>query len=131
YASPGDEEIASVGPIDPEIGILRVDRAGNGQPLALVYNFACHPIMGIPSGGNSADLSGFASNVIEANLGDGSAMALFVQGCGGDINPVLYKSVTQPRDAEPLGTRLGLSVLEAAGKIETKRDAEVGIENRI
>ncbi|MDF1740750.1 MAG: hypothetical protein P1U86_16440 [Verrucomicrobiales bacterium] len=120
YALPNDEEVASVGPIDPEIGILRIDRMEDGEPLALVYNFACHPIMGIPSGGNTADLSGFASNVIERNLGDGKAMALFVQGCGGDINPVLYKSVTQPRDGEPLGTRLGLSVLEAARRIETQ-----------
>ncbi len=131
YALPDDEEIASVGPIDPEIGILRIDRIDTGQPLAILYNFACHPIMGIPSGGNSADLSGFASNVIEANIGDGSAMALFVQGCGGDINPVLYKSVTRPRDAEPLGTRLGLGVLEAARRIETKADATLGIESQV
>ena len=131
YALPDDEEIASVGPIDPEIGILRVDRTDTGQPLAILYNFACHPIMGIPSGGNTADLSGFASNVIEANLGDGSAMAFFVQGCGGDINPVLYKSVTQPRDAEPLGTRLGLSVLKAARNIETNSDVTLGVENQV
>jgi len=130
YALPNDDEVASVGPIDPEIGMLRIDRIDNGQPLALVYNFACHPIMGIPSGGNTADLSGFASNVIEANLGDGSAMALFVQGCGGDINPVLYKSVTQPRDGEPLGIRLGLSALEAARKIETGNESGLSIESR-
>lgn len=130
YALPNDDEIASVGPIDPEIGILRLDRIDTGQPLALIYNFACHPIMGIPSGGNTADLSGFASNAIEANLGDGSAMALFVQGCGGDINPVLYKSVTQPRDAEPLGTCLGLSVLEAAREIETGAERELNVNNQ-
>lgn len=130
YALPNDEEVASVGPIDPEIGILRVDRLDNGQPLALVYNFACHPIMGIPSGGNTADLSGFASNVIEQNLGDGNATALFVQGCGGDINPVLYKSVTQPRDGKPLGTRLGMSVLEAARRIETQSGGGLTVQAR-
>jgi hypothetical protein len=82
----------------------------------VVYNFACHPIMGVPSGGNTADLVGFASRVIEDNLG-GGAVALFVQGCGGDINPIGYKAIHQPRDAEPLGNLLGLSVLRAVRKI--------------
>jgi hypothetical protein len=118
YSLPQDEEVAEVGPIDPQIGILRLDRK-DGRTLAVVYNFACHPIMGIPNGGNTADLAGFASKVIEDNLSDG-AIALFVQGCAGDINPVLYKDVNQPHDAERLGDMLGLSVLRAVKKIQTQ-----------
>lgn len=114
YALPPDEEIAQVGPIDPDIGILKLDRK-DGQTLAVVYNFACHPIMGLPTGDNTADIIGFASRVIEENLG--GAIALFVQGCAGDINPVLYKDVNQPRNAEPLGNLLGLSVLKAVRHI--------------
>jgi hypothetical protein len=121
YSLPPDEEVAAVGPVDPQIGILRIDRE-NGQPLAVVYNFAVHPIQGVPSGANTADLVGFASQVIEDNLG-GGAMALFLQGCGGDINPVLYKDVEHPRDAGPLGTMLGLSALKAIRQIETKPQA--------
>ena len=64
----------------------------DGRPLAVVYNFACHPIMNPPSKGNSADYPGYASQVIETALGDGTT-ALFVQGCGGDVNPVRYKEV--------------------------------------
>jgi hypothetical protein len=116
YAMPPDDMVAEVGPIDPQIGILRLDQM-NGQTLAVVYNFACHPIMGVPNGGNTADLVGFASKVIEDNLSDGT-IALFVQGCGGDINPVGYKEVHQPRNAEPLGNRLGLSALQAIKKIK-------------
>lgn len=127
YALPESEDVAAVGPIDPEIGILRLDRVDNGEPLALIYNFACHPIQGIPSGGNTADITGFASNVIEENLGDGTAMALFLQGCGGDINPVIYKPVNQPRDGEPLGVQLGLSTLKAAREIETIAEAPLRI----
>jgi hypothetical protein len=115
YSMPADEEVAEVGPIDPRIGVLRLDKQ-DGQTLAVVYHFACHPIMGVPNGGNTADLVGFASRVIENNLSDGT-IALFVQGCGGDVNPVGYKAIHQPRDAEPLGNRLGLSVLEAVRKI--------------
>ncbi|MCB1093799.1 MAG: hypothetical protein KDL87_19820, partial [Verrucomicrobiae bacterium] len=70
YSMPPDDLVESVGPIDPEIGLLRLDRADSGQPLALVYNFAMHPIQGVPSGGNTADITGFSSRVIEENLGD-------------------------------------------------------------
>src|SRR5258707_880105 len=115
YSLPPDEEVAGVGPVDPEIGLLRLDRQ-DGRTLAVVYNFACHPIMGVPSGGNTADMVGFASRVVENNLSDGT-IALFVQGCGGDINPVGYKDIHRPRDAEPLGNLLGLSVLQAVRKI--------------
>ena len=117
YSLPPDDEVAEVGPIDPEIGVLRLDRRTAGT-LAVVYNFACHPIQGVPGGGNTADITGFASQVIEDNLSDG-AVALFLQGCGGDINPVVYKDVDHPRSAEPLGNMLGLSTLQAVRSDET------------
>lgn len=128
YAMPRDEDVASVGPIDPQIGLLRLDRE-DGRPLAVLYHFACHPIMNPPSKGNSADYPGFASKVIEESLGDG-AVAFFIQGCAGDINPVRYKEVNRPADAEPLGTMLGASVLAASRQIETKVDGELKVSNK-
>lgn len=127
YSMPADSEVAEVGPVDPEIGILRLDRQ-NGHPLAIVYNFACHPIQGVPNGGNTADVTGFASQVIEESFGDGT-VALFLQGCGGDINPVQYKAVNHPRDAEPLGNLLGLSTMKAAKKIHPGGKAEFRVIN--
>ena len=121
---PPDEEVAGVGPMDPEIGILRIDRT-DGRPLAVVYNFACHPYLGVPRGGVTADYPGFASKAIEEQLGQG-AMALFLQGPGGDITQVLYKDVNRPRDAEPQGTMLGLSTLKALRDIRTK-DANLSV----
>ncbi len=121
YSMPPDDEVVEVGPVDPEIGILKLDRL-DGRTLAVVYNFAVHPIQGVPNGGNTADIIGFASKVIEDNLSDGT-LALFLQGCGGDINPILYKDVDHPRSAEPLGNMLGLSTLQAVRKIEC-RDSE-------
>lgn len=119
YSMPRDEDVVSTGPIDPQIGLLRLDRA-DGTPFAVVYQFACHPIMNPPSKGSSADYPGFASKVIEEATG---AMAFFVQGCGGDINPVHYKEVSRPADAEPLGTMLGASVLAAIRRFEPQGDA--------
>lgn len=127
YSMPADEDVAAVGPIDPEIGILRIDHVDR-RPLALVYNFAVHPIQGVPGRGNTADMTGFASIVIEENLGE-DVVALFVQGCAGDINPANYKAVNQLRDAEPLGNLLGLSALRAARQIKTAEDAELAMVN--
>ena len=131
YSMPADEEVAEVGPVDPEIGILRLDRADGpkvGQTLAVVYNFALHPIQGVPNGGNTADVTGFASKVIEDNLSEGT-IVLFVQGCGGDINPVMYKDVEHPRSAEPLGNMLGLSTLRGLKKVQCKSDERLRVIN--
>lgn len=125
YSLPRDEDVASVGPIDPQVGLVRIDRE-DGRPLAVIYNFACHPIMNPPGKGNSADYPGFASAMIEDSLGDG-ALAFFVQGCGGDINPLRYKEVNQPPDAEPLGNLLGLTVLRAVRQIKTQSDAPLAV----
>lgn len=121
YPLPPDREIAAVGPIDPQIGILRLDRL-DGRPLAVVSVFACHPIMNPPSRGSSADFPGVAANVVEAALGDG-ATAFFVQGCGGDINPIRYTETGRPADAEPLGEMFAGSVLAAARRIDARPDA--------
>jgi hypothetical protein len=127
YSLPPDEEVVDVGPIDPQIGLLRLDKS-DGQTLAVVYNFACHPIMGLPNGENTADIIGFASKVIENNLSEGT-IAVFLQGCGGDINPVGYKDAHQPRSAEPLGNMLGLSALQGLRKIKPRETGPLKIIN--
>lgn len=127
YSMPRDEDVIGIGPVDPEIGLLRLDRK-DGSTLAVVYNFACHPIQGVPGKGNTADFPAFASRVVEENVGR-DAMAFFVQGCAGDINPVVYKDVYSPRDSEPFGTMLGLSVLRGLKTIEMSDSAELKIMN--
>ncbi|MEO8268376.1 MAG: hypothetical protein ABI557_01575, partial [Aureliella sp.] len=127
YSLPPNDEVIELGPIDPEIGLIRFDRLDGGI-FAVVYNFACHPIQGVPSGGNTADLVGFASRAIEESLG-GGCTAFFLQGCAGDINPVNYKQTHVSRDAQPLGNRLGLSVLRSIQKIVPKPDSRLVIRN--
>jgi hypothetical protein len=68
--------------------------------------------------------------VIEDNTSEGT-IALFLQGCGGDINPVRYKDGNNPRDAEPLGNMLGLSTLQAVRKIATKQDDRLTVINEV
>lgn len=115
YSLPPDEEIESIGPIDPDVTVLKVVSLNN-KVQGLIYHFACHPIQGTPTGGNTADITGYASRVIEEQMGP-DAVALFLQGCGGDINPLGYKEYGQPRDAERLGNLLALTVLKTVRDI--------------
>lgn len=129
YSMPWDDEVTGIGPVDPEIGLLQLNRA-DGTPLAVVYNFACHPIHGVPSGVSTADFPGYASAVIEETLGHG-VLAFFVQGCAGDINPATYKDVAAPHDCEPFGNMLGLNVLRGLRTITTfSADAGLKARNR-
>lgn len=114
---PPDELVESVGPMDPEIGVLRFDRT-DGRPLAVVYNFASHLLFGNPKGSVTANFIGVASKVIEDTLGHG-AMAIFLQGAAGDVIDVLFKDFHRPRDIEPLGHLLAVSTLDAVRRIET------------
>ena len=114
---PPDEDIAGVGPIDPDIGVLRVDRL-DGTPLAVVYNFACHLLFGDALGSITANFVGIASGMIESTLGH-NATAFFLQGAAGDIMDIHFKNFWQPRDIEPLGEQLGRSVLKAVREIRT------------
>ena len=122
---PPDEEVAGIGPVDPEIGILRLDKK-NGEPLAVVYNFAVHPYQGVPDKSLTADVPAFSSRVIESNLPSG-AMAIFLQGCLGDISTILYKDVNSPKDAEILGNMLGLSTLKSLKSIKTSKNSELKV----
>ncbi len=74
--SPADADVIGMGPLDPQIGLLRVDTLA-GKPLAVVYNFAGHAYGGVPGGGVTADFPGFASRVIEKAWP--GAVALFLQ----------------------------------------------------
>lgn len=123
YPCPPNDKVAELGPVDYEIGIIRIDRY-DGNPLAVVYNFACHPLIGVPGGGITAGYPGFASKVIEENL-DG-ATAIFLQGAAGDVCELLYKDVNAPRNCETGGMLLGLSTLNALKDIKTG-DAKLGI----
>lgn len=75
-----------LGPVDPRVAVLRIDGV-NGNPLAAVLNYACHPVsLGSKCTDISADFPGTARRLIEEETG---AMCLFLQGAAGNINPLL------------------------------------------
>jgi hypothetical protein len=117
--SPPDDEIEGYGPVDHEIGILRIDRL-DGTPLAVVYNFACHLLFGDAGGSITANFPAYASKYLEDKLGHG-CMAFFIQGAAGDVMDVGFKEFHQVRDVKPLGLMLGESVMKTYKEIQPQK----------
>ena len=106
------------GPMDPTVGVIRVDHL-NGKPMAVLFSYGCHTVtMGPRFLGLSPDYPGPARDVIEHATG---ALAIFLQAAAGDINPVTGIGPTEDdsENMRRLGHSLGGEVLQVLGKIRT------------
>jgi hypothetical protein len=106
------EDIEKLRPIDPEIGVIRIDRL-DGSPFAVVYNFATHVLSGSPKGNSghvTAGHVGVTEKYIEESLGN-AVMAFFLQGANGDISEVTVAD--DDLKCKEFGIKLGKSVLSA------------------
>lgn len=106
-------------PLDPHVGVLRVDNA-RGKTLAVVVNYACHPVVFGPDNLQySADYPGAMAEVVEQSFSD-DCVCLFLQGAPGDINPY-YDKMKLDEGAETLmretGRQLGNEALRVAKAI--------------
>jgi hypothetical protein len=105
-------------PIDPSVGVVRVDDL-EGNPIAVVFRYSAHPVtVGGRSAVASADYPGPAREVLERSLG---GLALFLQGCGGNVNPrVGIGYEVDCRDTKDrVGLALGGEALTVAARIRT------------
>ena len=89
YTSENPERIP-FGPVDPEVGVLRIDDA-SGQARAIVMNYACHADIVCFNYAVSADYPGVACRKVEEAFG-GGVNCLFVQGAGGNIESLQISS---------------------------------------
>lgn len=99
---------------DREVGVLRVDRT-DGTTLALVVNFACHPVVvGPEDPAINADFAGPLRRRIDTEL---STTTLFLQGAGGNVLPLEgFHDHAGPEDA--FGERLALEAIHVAADLE-------------
>jgi hypothetical protein len=107
-------------PVDRQYATIRLDRA-NGTALAVLYNYACHPV--VLGGDNyqySADFVGAASAVVENAL---KTKCLFLQGGCGDINPYMDKTPLDQGgvlEMQKMGRALGELLTKTARDTVTK-----------
>ena len=116
-----DETLLPSSPVDPTVGVIRLDRR-DGTPLAILVNYACHPVvLGPDNLSYSADYPGVMRDTIEDSL-KGST-AFFLQGAPGDINPY-YDKTPLMQDAvvrmQETGRKLGTEALRVARSIRTE-----------
>ncbi len=77
--------INPAGPCDREVLVLQLDTSA-GQPIATLFNYACHPtVMGPLNRYITPDYPGAAKRVVEQSVG---GRCLFLQGAAGDQGPV-------------------------------------------
>lgn len=79
------------GPVDHDVPVLAVRRAGDGGRLAaLLFGYACHPTT-LDFTTWCGDYPGFAQLAVEER--HPGTIAMFVNTCGGDQNPLPRRSV--------------------------------------
>lgn len=114
------------GPIDPEVGVVRIDD-GKGRMKAILMNFSCHPV-NLHSYGNliSADFPGYARRLIERTKED--VCVLYTNGAGGDINPA--GNINNIAFAERNGIILGCEALKTAEQMQTASQVSLWAETQ-
>ena len=89
YTSENPERIP-FGPVDPEVGVIRIDDE-KSQPRVILMNYACHADIVCFNYAVSADYPGVACRKVEEAFGHG-VNCLFVQGAGGNIESLQISS---------------------------------------
>jgi len=103
------------GPVDHEVEVMRLDTE-EGDPLAVVANYACHPItVGPDNDLITPDYPGVMKRVVEEATG---ATCLFLQGAAGDVGPIHGGAQYGIDEYKPLGRRLGHEVARVWGALD-------------
>jgi len=109
--SRGPESRALPGPVDQDVPVLAVR---SGEKLrGIVFGYSCHTtaLGGLSLNG---DYAGYAQVALEKT--NPGALAMFVQNCGGDANP-LPRIRGREEEAVALAERYGLTLAEAVNQV--------------
>ena len=116
FVLPDDKTEWKFGPVDPEVCVLRVENT-DGEILASLVNFGCHPVSIYPSLSTavSADYPAFVTGVVEQAEG---GLCLFTLGLAGDAVP--YDRGILPR--RQIGRAVGGEALRQLQFVTTTAD---------
>ncbi|MDA1193490.1 MAG: neutral/alkaline non-lysosomal ceramidase N-terminal domain-containing protein [Candidatus Poribacteria bacterium] len=112
--------VESVGPIDPDVGVLYVRDLESKRPLGAFVNYTCHT--DTTSGSRiSADYPGHLQRILRQVFGD-EFVTLFGMGASGDINHVDVTGRVLRNEhrtsAERIGTVLAGEVIKVVGGMQ-------------
>jgi neutral ceramidase len=117
-------------PVDPTVAVLRID-GEDGQPLAILVNYACHPVVfGAENLRYSADYPAAMAKTVEAAF-PSHPLTFFLQGGAGDIDPYYANTATQQdpeRWRDWTGNHLGDEVVRVAKTIQTADETEGSLD---
>jgi hypothetical protein len=84
------------GPSDKTVAVVKIE-SSSGQPIAVYYNYAVHPVLAGQLDMISADIPGAASRYIEDSFDD-KIIAVWSSGASGDQNPIYYQQTYDLRE---------------------------------
>jgi hypothetical protein len=99
--------------VDPQVGVLKLQKAGSRELVATLFNFTGHPVI---LGGDNLQISGeypgIAQQTVEEVLG---GVALFTQGACGDVT--MKRGGPPFEEVKRVGRTLGAEVIKTTGLI--------------
>jgi len=125
---PADDQVARC-TVDHQVGVLLCESV-SGHPCSILINFACHPVTVQVQPSISADYPGVATNLVKQTVSgcrtrpspSKGGDCLFLQGAGGNINPLL--GTTNFDDVERYGMIVAGAVTQVIGRL---RSPEVSV----
>jgi neutral ceramidase len=110
---------------DPMLAVIRFDDAATGKPIAVVVNFAAHPVMTNERILKySADYPGFLKKRVESQL---DTHCVFMQGASGDMSV----NAGQYSGPQKFGEHMGDLVIELAKSAKTQIPPHPSIKGRV
>lgn len=74
------------GPRDPRVRVAVLE-APSGAPIAVIWNYACHPVFYPREQAGTAEFVGYVRSTVRAHFHDPDLPVVFLQGFAGDVCP--------------------------------------------
>ena len=107
-----DREKIPYGPVDPEVGVIKIEDK-NGNTRVVLMQYACHAVTNYTNYDISADYPGPAAKKVEEAFGN-NTICMFIQGGAGNINPMFQ---SPDRNGPNDETQTDYSQMEKVGSI--------------
>jgi hypothetical protein len=122
------------GPVDPEVGVLRIDDE-NGDPRVIMMTYACHAVANAHNLEISADYPGVAVRIVEKAFG-GNTIGIFINGASGNIAPFFksqnFDKIVNPytdySQIEKMGALLADNVIKLSHELNTPENDPASIK---